>query len=103
MAIDTNDSNSISLNEFFELIDVLEENPQWHLPMFPDSAIWDKFRKLINKHVKFKAIGKSTWFELFMFIVLIVNCVVIIAASSIYIYFFFEIIHAFLWIKLKKY
>lgn len=48
LAIDTNDSNSISLNEFFELIDILEENPKWHIPMFPDSVYWDKFRKFIN-------------------------------------------------------
>lgn len=29
LQIDVNDSNSISLNEFFELIDIIEANAKW--------------------------------------------------------------------------
>ena len=90
LAIDTNDSNSISLNEFFELIDVLEENPKWHLPMFPDSQNWNRFRKYLNRKIKLKLFAKSTGFEGFMFLVLIVNCVVIIAAAGELSFFFFN-------------
>ena len=83
LQIDTNDTNSISLNEFFELIDILEQNPKWHLPSIPDSQIWDNFRKFFNKNLKFKMIAKSNIFEAFMFVILIINSVAIIAALAI--------------------
>ena len=83
LQIDTNDTNSISLNEFFELIDILEQNPKWHLPSIPDSEIWDNFRKFFNKNLKFKMIAKSNIFEAFMFVILIINSVAIIAALAI--------------------
>ena len=37
LQIDVNDSDSISLNEFFELIDIIEANAKWQLPLFGDS------------------------------------------------------------------
>ena len=72
-----NDSNSISLNEFFGLVDVLERNPNFHIPLFSDWNIWENFRIFINKKFYFKKISKSTPFEIFMVIILIANCTVI--------------------------
>jgi hypothetical protein len=34
--LDKNESNSITLNEFFDLIDIMEQNDKWHIPIFSD-------------------------------------------------------------------
>ena len=36
MHIDKNESGFISLNEYFDLVDCLEKNPWFSLPLFPD-------------------------------------------------------------------
>ena len=46
--IDSNESNSVSVNEFFELIDILEKDSQFHIPLFPDLYIWDVVRKFFT-------------------------------------------------------
>ena len=76
--LDNNDSKKVSVNQFFELIDVVEKNPFFQLPMFPDFYFWDIARKFLNKSLKFKVIAKSVYFELFMLIVLLANCIIII-------------------------
>ncbi len=83
LKIDLNDSDSISLNEFFDLIDTMEKNPKYHVPLIPDSEYWHKIRLFINKYLKFKYIGKNIYFEIFMFVVLTLNCSVIIAATIV--------------------
>ncbi|EGR34851.1 hypothetical protein IMG5_000790 [Ichthyophthirius multifiliis] len=81
--IDMNDSKSISLNEFFGLVDVLERNPNFHIPLFSDLKLWENFRAFINKKMAFKKIAKSTYFEVFMILILLANCIIIFVQSAL--------------------
>jgi hypothetical protein len=73
LKIDENETNSISINEFFELIECIESDTKFFLPLFPDLKLWDTFRRFMNQYLKIKIIVRSGYFEIGMFIVLIVN------------------------------
>lgn len=77
--MDSNNNGSISINEFFDIIDVLEEDSQFSIPIFPDSLIWEHLRNFLNHHLKFKAIANSPWFDLLMFLIVIANCGIVLA------------------------
>lgn len=79
--IDQNGNGCVSLNEFFDLIDIVEQNPYYQLPLLPDFWWWVATRNFLNRKLKLKKIAKNVIFEVFMFIVLIVNCVVLIMAQ----------------------
>jgi len=48
LKLDSNKNGTISLNEYFELIDIMEGNEQWHIPLFGDLEIWIKIRAYLN-------------------------------------------------------
>jgi hypothetical protein len=62
-----------SVNQFFELIDLLESDPKLFVPYFPDYKFWNVFRKFMNKVFKFKMIAKSAAFEFVMFFIVLFN------------------------------
>jgi hypothetical protein len=51
--IDKNDSNSISINEFFDLIEVMLGNPNFIVPILPDFHWWYLVRRFFNKFLFF--------------------------------------------------
>jgi hypothetical protein len=51
----------------------LESDPQFFVPSFPDSKLWDSLRTLLNRYLKFKAIALSVPFEIAMFLLVIFN------------------------------
>jgi hypothetical protein len=55
----------------------MESDPQLLVPIFPDSLLWNKFRKFINRSLKFKVIAKSLIFEVIMFLVVLFNASII--------------------------
>lgn len=70
-----------SMQEFFEVIEVIESDQKFFLPIFPDYMFWDKFRRFMNRYLKIKLIIRSFYFELFMFVVLIVNSATVVASQ----------------------
>ena len=44
LKLDNNQSDGVSLNEFFELIEIMEKEPYFQIPSYPDFAIWENFR-----------------------------------------------------------
>jgi hypothetical protein len=78
LRIDQNDSDSISLSEFFKLIDLMEENSQWQIPFMEDNKYWLRFRNFINKKFYLKKIVSSVQFEILMFVIVIVNSIILL-------------------------
>lgn len=77
--IDQNDSQQISMNEFFDIIDVIERYPEFDAPSFSDQAIWMTIRAKANGgRWSLKVISRSWIFETIMMVLLIVNCTFLI-------------------------
>lgn len=81
--LDPEKKKEVLLTNFFEITDIFENYPKYQPPMLPDNKIWDSVRKFLNQYLKLKKIAKSLPFEIFMFIVLIINCGIIIAMAVI--------------------
>ena len=41
LTLDKNDSNSMSVNEFFDLVENIEANSKYEPPLMPDLKQWD--------------------------------------------------------------
>jgi len=82
--LDNNESGTITLNEFFEIIEVMEKNPEFAVPLFGDLKIWNIIRKkFFNNILKIKKIVKHIVFEIFITLILISNCICLIIALTI--------------------
>ncbi|KAL4467991.1 hypothetical protein ABPG72_015861 [Tetrahymena utriculariae] len=80
--LDTNQTQSLSLNEFFEIIDVMEKNPRFQVPSFKDYKSWEAFRFKMNNKFYCKKIARSTIFEVAMLTILIINCVILFISMT---------------------
>ncbi|EGR34811.1 hypothetical protein IMG5_001520 [Ichthyophthirius multifiliis] len=76
--LDKQQQQILTLDDFFDLIDVLESNKKFSLPYIKDNLCWKKTRNFFNKKLYLKKIANNNYFELFMSIVLIFNIIVII-------------------------
>ncbi len=56
--IDKNVTGSLQLNEFFDIIEIIEAKPLFKTPNFPDLRIWNIVRSYLNKWLRFKKISK---------------------------------------------
>ncbi|KAL4429432.1 hypothetical protein ABPG74_021019 [Tetrahymena malaccensis] len=80
--LDTNQTQSLSLNEFFEIIDVMEKNPRFQVPSFKDYKFWEVFRQKMNQKFYCKKIARSALFEGLMLFVLVINCVILFISMT---------------------
>lgn len=62
------------MDNFFNLIDLIENNRDIARPEAYENKFWNKIRGLINKVFRFDVIAKSKWFDLFMILVVLFNC-----------------------------
>ncbi|EGR33043.1 hypothetical protein IMG5_062980 [Ichthyophthirius multifiliis] len=79
--LDINDQKFISLDQFFNIIDIFESNDNFRIPMFRNNKYWGLFRKILNKKLHLKKYVKNYIFESLMFVVLAVNCTVLIISQ----------------------
>ncbi|EAR82678.2 cation channel family transporter (macronuclear) [Tetrahymena thermophila SB210] len=80
--LDTNQTQSLSLNEFFEIIDVMEKNPRFQVPAFKDYKSWDIFRQKMNQKFYCKKIARSPIFDVSMLLILIINCAILFISMT---------------------
>ena len=59
--------------EFFEICDVAMNITDLKLPYLCNPIWWHKFRMFCNNKLYLKAIITSTYFEIFIFLVILVN------------------------------
>ena len=43
-----------------------------------DNIVWSKFRKIVNKYLKLETIVRSFWFEIFIFLAIVLNMMILI-------------------------
>ena len=71
--LDDGDKQYLNLENFFGLIDVLENNRNFLAKKARDNKCWTAFRASINGMFKFDRIAHSSWFAVFMMLVILFN------------------------------
>jgi Ion transport protein len=79
--LDEDQKGYLTLDNFFNLIDLIENNRDIARPEVIENKAWNKVRDMINKIFKFDVIATNKWFDAFMVLVVLFNCGILIAYS----------------------
>ena len=81
--MDTNNNQTLSIDEFFEVVEVLESHESFAIPLIKRRTFWKTFREKINKKFHFFALANSFPYNLIIFILMIINCAILITCELI--------------------
>ena len=79
--MDTNNNKTLSIDEFFEVVEVLESHESFAIPLMKRRKFWKMFREKLNSKFKFLNLANSFNYNLIIFILTISNCGILIAAE----------------------
>lgn len=79
--MDTNNNKTLSIDEFFEVVEVIESHDAFAIPLIRRRQFWKKFREKLNQKFHFNKIASSFQYNLIIFFLMISNCAILVAAQ----------------------
>lgn len=81
--LDTNNNKTLSIDEFFEVIEVMESHEKFAIPLIKRKKQWKSFRRAIDKKLKLSKIASNFIYNIIVFVIMVVNCALLISAQLV--------------------